>query len=83
MRRTGENETITDITYDYMVDNGSIYDTLFRISNSKNLHVRTVMLDDLSSRNDEGTKSTTLGTIVSSEKLTNAVQKMELILLQY
>ena len=75
MKKIRKKETRTDVTYDYMVDRDSIFDALFRISNSKNLHVRTVMLDDLSSCNDEGTKSTTLGAIVSSEKLKNSCKE--------
>ena len=59
MKRIGKKETRTDVTYDYMVERDSIFDVLFRISNSKGLQVRTVMLDDLSSRNGEGTESTT------------------------
>ena len=75
MKRIGKKETRTDVTYDYMVERDSIFDVLFRISNSKGLQVRTVMLDDLSSRNGEGTESTTLGDIVSSEKLKNSCEE--------
>lgn len=69
MKRIGQKETKTNITYEYLIEGCSIFDVLFQISNSPDIRVRTVTLNDLSSRSDEGNSSHTIGTIVSSHKL--------------
>ena len=69
MKRIGQKETKTNIVYEYSIDGCSIFDVLFQISNSSDIHVRTVKLNDLSSRSDEGNSSRTIGAIVSSHKL--------------
>ena len=62
-------KTRTDITYEYSIDGCSLFDVLFQVSNSPDIRVRTVSLNDLSSRSDEGNSTHTIGTIVSSHKL--------------
>lgn len=69
MKRIGQKETKTNITYEYLIEGCSIFDVLFQISNSPDIRVRTVTLNDLSSRSAEGNSSHTIGTIVSSHKL--------------
>lgn len=69
MKRIGQKETKTNIVYEYSIDGCSIFDVLFQIGNSPDIHVRTVTLNDLSSRSDEGNSTRTLGAIVSPYKL--------------
>lgn len=69
MKRIGQKETKTNIVYEYSIDGCSIFDALFQIGNSPDIHVRTVTLNDLSSRSDEGNSSRTMGVIVSPHKL--------------
>ena len=53
MKRIGQKETRINIVYEYSIDGCSIFDVLFQIGNSPDIHVRTVTLNDLSSRSDE------------------------------
>ena len=69
MKRIGQKETKANTVYEYSIGGCSIFDVLFQISNSPDIHVRTVKLNDLSSRSGEGNSSHTIGTIVSSHKL--------------
>ena len=69
MKRIGQKETKTNIVYEYSIDGCSIFDALFQIGNSPDIRVRTVTLNDLSSRSDEGNSSRTMGVIVSPHKL--------------
>lgn len=69
MKRIGQKETKTNIVYEYSIDGCSIFDVLFQIGNSPDIRVRTVTLNDLSSRSDEGNSAHTLGAIVSPYKL--------------
>lgn len=69
MKRTGQKEAKTNIVYEYSIDECSIFDVLFQIGNSPDIRVRTVTLNDLSSRSDEGNGSRTMGAIVSPHKL--------------
>ena len=61
MKRIGQKETKTNIVYEYSIDGCSIFDALFQIGNSPDIRVRTVTLNDLSSRSDEGNSSRTMG----------------------
>lgn len=69
MKRIGQKETKTNIVYEYSIDGCSVFDALFQIGNSPDIRVRTVTLNDLSSRSDEGNSSRTMGAIVSPHKL--------------
>lgn len=69
MKRIGQKETKTNIVYEYSIDGCSIFDVLFQIGNSPDIRVRTVTLNDLSSRSDEGNSTHTLGAVVSPYKL--------------
>ena len=69
MKRIGQKETKTNIVYEYSIDGCSIFDVLFQIGNSPDIRVRTVTLNDLSSRSDEGNSSRTMGGDISPHKL--------------
>lgn len=69
MKRIGQKETRINIVYEYSIDGCSIFDVLFQIGNSPDIHVRTVTLNDLSSRSDERNSTHTIGAIVSPYKL--------------
>lgn len=69
MKRIEQKETRINIVYEYSIDGCSIFDVLFQIGNSPDIHVRTVTLNDLSSRGDEGNSTHTIGAIVSPYKL--------------
>lgn len=69
MKRIGQKEIKTNIVYEYSIDGCSIFDVLFQIGNSPDIRVRTVTLNDLSSRSDEGNSTNTLEAIVSPYKL--------------
>lgn len=54
MKRIGQKETRINIVYEYSIDGCSIFDVLFQIGNSPDIHVRTVTLNDFFSLGNKG-----------------------------
>ena len=75
MKRINKEESRANTVYKYSINSESIYDTLFRVSKCRAIHVRNGYLDNRLDKSDEEHSSFILGSIVSPSSLKEACLK--------